>query len=115
MTPQSDEFSEIMQTAEDSIRPDRPVMSYPPRQVASSKFIREVQHTLGIEDDDRARVVADWVIDKMERFGAATARGVFDMNGNGPQCSWCGVIWPLCGHHHQSKVIDDEADGDEPR
>lgn len=48
----SDEFSEIMQTAEDSVRPDRPVMSYPPRQVASSKFIREVKHALDIADDD---------------------------------------------------------------
>lgn len=107
----SDEFSEIMQTAEDSVRPDRPVMSIPPRQVASSKFIREVKYALDIEDDDRARLVADWVIDKMERFGAATARGVFDMDGNGPQCSWCGVIWPLCGHHHQAYQSDE---GDAP-
>jgi hypothetical protein len=113
MTLRSDEFSEIMQTAEDSVRRDRPVMSIPPRQVASSKFIREVKHALDITDEDRARVVADWVIDKMERFGAATARGVFDMNGNGPQCSWCGVIWPLCGHHHQSEVIDEDEEEDD--
>ncbi len=110
MTLHSDEFDEILQVAEDSVRPDRPVMSHPPRLVASAKFIREVRHALDITDDDKARHAADWVIDKMERFGARTAEGVFDMKGNGPKCSWCGVIWPLCGHHHQSEVIDGEDD-----
>lgn len=92
----------------------RPVMSVPSRLIASVKFIRQVQDGLGIADDDRAREAADWVLDKMERFGAYTARPVFDMDGNGPQCSWCGAIWPLCGHHHQAYQPgedDEQADG----
>lgn len=107
----SDEFQEIMQPS-DSTPERRPVMSHPPRYVASSKFIREVKHTLDIADDDRAREVADWVIDKMERFGALTAQPVFTMDGTGPVCSWCGIIWPLCGHHHQSKAIADDAESE---
>lgn len=101
------EFSEIIQSAGES----RPVMSVPPRVIASAKFIREVQRELDIVDDDRAREAADWIIDKMERFGAYTARAVFDLDGIGPQCSWCGAIWPLCGHHHQAHQPHDD-DGD---
>lgn len=108
MPSKSKEFSEILQIAEDSIRLGRPVMSHPPRLVASAKFIREVRHALDIADDEKAREVADWAIDKMERFGARTAQAVFDMEGNGPMCSWCGTTWPLCGHHHQAQAIDDE-------
>lgn len=105
------EFSEILQVAENA-DPRRPLMSLPPRLVASRKFILEVRDALHIEDDDQAREAADWIIDKMERFGARTAEGVFDLQGNGPKCSWCGMIWPLCGHHHQSEVTfdDDEPD-----
>lgn len=105
----NDEFSEIMQSMGES----RPVMSVPPRVIASAKFIREVQRELDIADDDRAREAADWIIDKMERFGAYTARAVFDMDGIGPQCSWCGGIWPLCGHHHQAHQPDEEDAPDE--
>lgn len=103
------EFAEIMQWAE-STPPNRPVMSHPPRVVASSIFIREVKAALNIDDDDEARNAADWIVDKMERYGARAAEGVFDLKGNGPKCSWCGMIWPLCGHHHQSEVDfeDDE-------
>lgn len=83
----SDEFHEIAMSEGGS----RPVMSRPPRLLATAKFIREVRDALGIEDDDRAREAADWVLDKMERFGARTARPVFDMEGQGPQCSWCAA------------------------
>ncbi len=88
----------------------RPVMSKPPRMTASKEFVREVAIVLdGVED---ATALADWVADKMERFGARTARPVFDMDGNGPQCSWCGQIWPLCGDHHLSEALPDEGEED---
>lgn len=77
----------------------RPVMSMPPRMKASMKFVREVADALGLEHD-AACEAADWIVDKMERFGASTAQPVMDMEGCGPVCSWCGVLWPLCGHHH---------------
>ena len=52
--------------------------------------------------------VADWAADWGERLGARTARPVFDMDGSGPQCSYCGAIWPLCGHHHLSTMPTDD-------
>jgi hypothetical protein len=103
------EFDGVMQWAPETPT-NRPPMSYPPRVVASSAFIREVKQALNIEDDNQARDAADWIIDKMERFGARTAEGVFDLKGNGPKCSWCGMIWPLCGHNHQSEVDFGEDD-----
>lgn len=103
------EFAEIFEPFWGNRRP----MSQPPRVTASMKFIREVQHALDVADDDKAREAADWIVDKMERFGARTARMVFDAEGNGPQCSWCGTIWPLCGHHHQSEVVEDAEEQDE--
>lgn len=108
----SDEFTEILQVAEDA-HPKRALMSVPPRMVASKKFIGQVRDALHIEDEDQAREAADWIIDKMERFGARSAQGVIDLKGNGPMCSWCGAIWPLCGHHHQSAVDFGEDEGDE--
>lgn len=112
MTPRSDlggEFEAIFEGESGS----RPLMSRPPRVIASAKFIREVRDALGIEDDDRAREAADWIADKMERFGAHMARPVFyaDGDGSGPLCSWCGAAWPICGHHHLSAAIheDDES------
>lgn len=92
---------------------NRPLMSKPPRVHASKKLIREVASALRIDDDDTARDAADWIADKMERFGARTAEGVIDMHGNGPVCSWCKSIWPLCGCSHLSEVDfedDDVAD-----
>lgn len=88
----------------------RPVMSRPQTPVATSLFIREVRDALLIVDDDAARNAADWIVQHMEGMGAASARPVFDMDGNGPQCSWCGIIWPLCGHHHTSEVLDEDED-----
>lgn len=91
----------------------RPVMSKPRPMQATKKLIREVQEALGIPDD-KAEEAADWVANKMERFGAASAQPVFDMEGSGPNCSWCGAIWPLCGHHHMSHNLPDDEDESEP-
>jgi hypothetical protein len=106
MSEQNGEFEGILEPMA-----SRPVMSKPPRMRASMKLVREVSAALGIDDDAAALDAADWVADKMERFGARTARPVFGMDGEGPQCSWCSQIWPLCGCHHLSAVEfnDDEA------
>jgi len=87
----------------------RPLTAAPPPMKATKKLIREVQDALGIPDE-RATEAADWVADKMERFGARSAQPVFDMDGQGPMCSWCGMVWPLCGHQHQSEETNDESD-----
>jgi len=90
-------------------------MSRPPRLLPSAKLVRQVRIACDLEDDATAERVAYWAADWGERLGARTARPVFDMEGNGPQCSWCGAIWPLCGHHHLSEEIDDEDNPKEQR
>jgi hypothetical protein len=92
--------------------PERPVMRRPPKMIASKSFIREVRDMLDEADGDETKV-ADWIADKMERFGARTAQPIFDMKGNGPGCSWCGTVWPLCGHHHQSEELNEDEAGDD--
>lgn len=91
---------------------NRPVMSKPAPYQATMKFVREVRDELEL-DDDAAVKAADWILNKMERFGANTAQPMFDMDGNGPNCSWCGMIWPLCGHHHMSSNLPDDEDENE--
>jgi hypothetical protein len=87
----------------------RPVMAKPHPFKATKKFIQHIQDNLGIPDD-KATEAADWVLNLMERYGANTAQPVFDMEGCGPKCSWCGMIWPLCGHHHMSSNLADDED-----
>jgi len=82
----------------------RPVMSKPKPFNATNKFIRHVQDNLNIPED-QAVAAADWVLNLMERYGANTAQPMFDMEGTGPNCSWCGMIWPLCGHQHMSSNL----------
>lgn len=98
----ADEFTEIFDHAPGAPS-NRPVMSRPPRQIASKKFVREVADML--ERSNSTEDVADWIADKMERFGAFFAEPMFDTEGNGPTCSWCKTLWPLCGHHHLSQRI----------
>ncbi|WP_017791898.1 hypothetical protein [Leucobacter salsicius] len=88
----------------------RPLMSKPPEFKAARVFVDRVMAELDVPDRERAEFMADWIVNFAERFGASAAQPMFDMEGNGPQCSWCGQIWPLCGHHHMSEEIsDDEA------
>jgi len=84
----------------------RPVMSRPPELIATNRFIFMVER--GFEEHTTASTRADWILNLMERYGAASAQPVFTMDGQGPCCSWCGAIWPLCGHHHMSTAIPKE-------
>ena len=107
-----DEFAGIM-TAAPGDDGNRAVMSRPPRYIATKVLVNEVADML--DQDNSAEAVADWAIDKMERFGALMAEPMFDTHGNGPICSWCKTIWPLCGHHHQSQRIHEiEAQSGDP-
>ena len=94
---------------EGSFLPDgqRTVTSRPGRLLASAKLVHQIRVSCDL-DDDTAERVADWAADWGQRLGACTARPVFDMDGGGPQCSWCGAIWPLCGHHHLSTTPTDD-------
>lgn len=93
-------------------KPRKNVLDKPAPFTATKKFAQYVQENLGIPDE-RMYDAADWVVNLMERYGAAFAKPVFDMEGNGPMCSFCSMIWPLCGHHHMSAEIDDEEDSNE--
>lgn len=97
----NEEFTAIILVTEGETRP---VMSKPRPFKATKKFIRHVQDNLNIPDE-QATDAADWVLNLMERYGANSAQPMFDMDGNGPSCSWCGMIWPLCGHHHMSSNL----------
>ena len=105
------EFDEIFEPATGT----RPVMSKPPKVMASRKLIRmvaaEISELGGVEvvSADAYEKLADWLADKMERFGQRTAQPVFTMDGTGPCCSWCGAIWPLCGCHHNTDWCDDDS------
>ena len=103
MTP-AQEFEGIFLVAP-STPEVRPVMSMPSRVVASKRFISEVIEMLEESGADKTKV-ADWIADKMERFAASFAKPVIDMDGNGPICSFCSVIWPLCGHHLHSAELE---------
>ena len=87
---------------------DRPVMSHPPRFTATKKLIRTIEDAQ--RDNPTPEGFADWLANYLEGYGALFARPVFDMDGNGPECSWCRQIWPLCGHHHMSAECADEGD-----
>ncbi len=106
--PNNGEFVEIFQAGEGT----RPVMSKPRPFKATKKFAQYVQENLGIPDD-RKYEAADWVAHLMERYAAAYAKPVFDMEGNGPVCSMCSMIWPFCGHHHMSAELDEQEEPDE--
>ena len=87
---------------------NRPLMSVPPRMLPSRKLIDQIRVACDL-DDATAERVAHWAADWGERLGARTAEPVFDMDGNGPACSWCGQLWPLCGHQHQSEEIKEQS------
>lgn len=106
MSTKPDEFAGILI---DTSGPRRP-MSMPPSYKAARVFVDRVMHELNITDRERAETAADWIVNLMERYGARSALPVFSLEGEGPCCSWCGMIWPLCGHHHMSAEIQDEGD-----
>lgn len=90
----------------------RPVMSKPPALQATRKWVQQVE--VAVTECTRpdgsldTEALADWILNAMEQYGARAAVPVFDMDGHGPQCSHCGAIWPLCGHHLTSEVPDED-------
>lgn len=93
---------------------NRAFMSRPPEFKAARVFVDRVMAELDVPDRERANVMADWIVNFAERFGAYQAAPMFDMDGNGPRCSWCGTIWPLCGHHHMTgRNLEEDDDDDE--
>ena len=80
----------------------------PPASTATSKMVRIVRD--GLADCDTPEQAADWVLNFAIRFAAYHAEPVFDMHGNGPVCSYCGGLWPVCGHSHMSGVLDGDED-----
>lgn len=87
---------------------DRPVMR-PPRVQATDQLVLETRLALDEFGGDPERM-AQWVAERIEEFGALQAQPTFDMDGCGPLCSWCGVLWPLCGHHQKSELIGEGED-----
>ena len=85
---------------------NRPVLSRPPMPRAAKKLMDEVR--LLLADEPTAEEIADWAIQKAERYAMYHARPVFDMDGIGPMCSLCAGAWPLCGCHHYASGLDDE-------
>lgn len=92
------EFAGVAIWPADGEQNRRPITAKPLPARASRDFVREVRDALRIPED-RAEAAADWVLGKMDRWAAAYSEPVFTMQGAGPCCSYCGVIWPLCGHH----------------
>lgn len=84
----------------------RPVMR-PPKVEATSQLVLETRIALEETGGDPERM-AQWVAERIEEFGALQSQPIFDMEGNGPICSWCGTIWPLCGHSERSEVLGDD-------
>ena len=73
---------------------------------ATPEFVREVSDMLRDPQDDRA--VAQWIVERIEEYGAQHARLVFSVEGNGPFCSYCGSIAAYCGHPGRAIKDDDE-------
>jgi hypothetical protein len=82
---------------------DRPVMT-PPSVAATDQLILETRLALEETGGDAVQM-ADWIAQRIEEFGAMQAEPMFDMEGNGPICSWCAAFWPLCGHSKRSEVL----------
>ena len=86
----------------------RPVMSKPPRLTATTNLIRIIEDAQ--RDNPTPELFADWLANFMEGYAALDAKPVFDMEGNGPVCSTCFTIWPLCGHYRMSAEADVEVE-----
>lgn len=68
-----------------------------PSTTANREYVAEVAALLNL-DRETAERVADYVLAEIEREGTFRAKAVFDMEGCGPTCSWCGSIGGLCYH-----------------
>lgn len=91
------EFEGLFEPNERRLRPD----GLPPTARPSPRLVRRVERVL--ESATSAQDVAEWVADFMERYAANFAHPCFDASADdgpvqGPECSLCGMLWPLCGH-----------------
>lgn len=68
-----------------------------PSTTATWEYVAEVAARLNL-DRDTAERVADYVLAEVEREGTFRATLVFDAEGCGPLCSWCGALAGLCYH-----------------
>lgn len=101
------DYKEIFTSNDGSMGTPRELMGHPRPLQASRKLMQM------IEDAQREHATqvafADWLANFMERYAASFAHPVFDVSegadGSGPNCSFCGAIWPMCGHHHMSDWV----------
>lgn len=89
----------------------RPIMT-PPRVHATDQLVLETRLALD-EHAGNPEQMAQWIAERLEEFGALQASPVFDMEGNGPMCSWCQGSWALCGHAQLSEVLDEHGEDDD--
>lgn len=79
-----------------------------PRVHATDQLIYETERALE-DTQGTPEQMAQWIAERIEEYGAMQSMPVFDMEGNGPMCSWCGGIWGLCGHAAISEVVGSES------
>jgi len=62
-------------------------------------YVEHVQQRLSMDYPTALNVTA-LVLEEVNRFGAASARPVFEAGGDGtgPYCSWCWMVAGLCTH-----------------
>lgn len=72
---------------------------------ATKKLMRTIADARETHPTEEA--FADWLMNYMEGYAALYAHPSFDASegaeGTGPQCSFCGAAWAVCGHARMSQ------------
>lgn len=61
------------------------------------QFVREVVAAMEQHADD-PREMARWICERIDEYGVQMARPVFEIDGTGPDCSYCGALGAICQH-----------------